>query len=63
MLAFLPSLFSHQGVNRVKNDNYAFLLESTMNDFSRQSDCNLVQIGGLLDAKGYGIGLPKGEDL
>lgn len=28
-----------------------------------QRDCNLMQIGGLLDSKGYGIGAPKGRLL
>ena len=26
-----------------------------------QRDCNLTQIGGLLDSKGYGIATPKGS--
>lgn len=32
--------------------NYAFLMESTMLDYVVQRDCNLTQIGGLLDSKG-----------
>lgn len=40
---------------RVLKGDYAFLMESTMIDFMVQRDCNLVQIGGLLDSKGYGI--------
>lgn len=30
----------------------AFLMESTMLDYAVQRDCNLTQIGGLLDTKG-----------
>jgi hypothetical protein len=38
-------------------------MESTTIDYTVQRECNLTQIGGLLDNKGYGIGLPEGEDL
>lgn len=58
-----PSVFvksTEEGIARVLNSNYAFLLESTMNEYYRQRNCNLTQIGGLLDTKGYGIGMPVG---
>lgn len=58
-----PSVFtksSDEGVARVKNGSYAFIMESTSNEYIRQRDCELMQIGGLLDSKGYGIGLPAG---
>ena len=38
-------------------------MESTMLDYMVQRDCNLMQIGGLLDSKGYGIGAPKGMSI
>lgn len=50
-----------EGVKRVLEGNYAFLMESTMLDYAVQRDCNLTQIGGLLDSKGYGIATPKGN--
>ncbi|CAG9799702.1 unnamed protein product [Chironomus riparius] len=53
-----PSVFVHtyeEGIRRVLEGNYAFLMESTMLDYERQRDCNLTQIGG------YGIALPKGS--
>ncbi|KAM6970057.1 glutamate receptor ionotropic, kainate 4-like [Aplochiton taeniatus] len=59
-----PSVFvksTEEGIDRVLNSNYAFLLESTMNEYHRQRNCNLTQIGGLLDTKGYGIGMPLGS--
>lgn len=59
-----PSVFvksTEEGIARVLNSNYAYLLESTMNEYYRQRNCNLTQIGGLLDTKGYGIGMPVGE--
>ena len=30
-----------------------------MLDYQVQRDCNLTQIGGLVDSKGYGIATPK----
>ncbi|XP_075867668.1 glutamate receptor ionotropic, kainate 5-like [Nelusetta ayraudi] len=59
-----PSVFvksTEEGIARVLNSKYAFLLESSMNEYHRSLDCNLTQIGGLLDTKGYGIGLPLGS--
>ncbi|XP_069853506.1 glutamate receptor ionotropic, kainate 4 isoform X2 [Dipodomys merriami] len=59
-----PSVFvksTEEGIARVLNSNYAFLLESTMNEYYRQRNCNLTQIGDLLDTKGYGIGMPVGS--
>ncbi|KAH8256357.1 hypothetical protein KR032_003393, partial [Drosophila birchii] len=49
------------GITRVMEGSYAFLMESTMLDYAVQRDCNLTQIGGLLDSKGYGIATPKGS--
>lgn len=44
-----PSVFVstyEDGIKRVLEGNYAFLMESTMLDYERQRDCNLTQIGG-----------------
>uniref|UniRef100_A0A8C1XAC1 Glutamate receptor n=1 Tax=Cyprinus carpio TaxID=7962 RepID=A0A8C1XAC1_CYPCA len=59
-----PSVFvksTEEGIARILNSRYAFLLESTMNEYHRHLNCNLTQIGGLLDTKGYGIGMPLGS--
>nr|XP_041632628.1 glutamate receptor ionotropic, kainate 2 isoform X1 [Drosophila kikkawai] len=59
-----PSAFTttyEDGIRRVNQGNYAYLMESTMLDYIVQRDCNLTQIGGLLDTKGYGIATPKGS--
>jgi hypothetical protein len=37
------------------------LIESVTNEYMRERDCDLIQIGGLLDSKGYGIGTPTGS--
>ncbi|EFN66207.1 Glutamate receptor, ionotropic kainate 2 [Camponotus floridanus] len=50
-----------EGIKRVLEGDFAFLMESTMLDYAVQRDCNLTQIGGLLDSKGYGIATPKGS--
>lgn len=58
-----PSVFTKNnqlGIERVKKGNYAFLMESTTIEFNTRKDCELTQIGGLLDSKGYGIATPPG---
>ncbi|XP_011503994.1 PREDICTED: glutamate receptor ionotropic, kainate 2-like, partial [Ceratosolen solmsi marchali] len=49
-----------EGVNRVVKGkgNYAFLMESTSIEYVIERNCELTQIGGLLDSKGYGIAMP-----
>ncbi|XP_023349760.1 glutamate receptor ionotropic, kainate 2 isoform X2 [Eurytemora carolleeae] len=49
-----------EGIERVlrENGDYAFLMESTIVEYVVERKCELTQIGGLLDSKGYGIGLP-----
>jgi ionotropic glutamate receptor len=61
-----PSVFTQsyeEGIRRVLEGNYAFLMESTSIDYIVQQNCNLTQIGGMLDSKGYGIALPIGIEL
>jgi len=64
-----PSVFvaqTEEGVQRVRNSKgkYAFLLESTMNDYYNQrKPCNTMKVGGNLDSKGYGIATPIGSEL
>lgn len=64
-----PSVFAETvlaGVQRVRNSKgrYAFLLESTMNEYHNQrKPCNTMKVGDNLDSKGYGIATPIGSDL
>ncbi|XP_052126881.1 glutamate receptor ionotropic, kainate 2 isoform X1 [Frankliniella occidentalis] len=58
-----PSVFTSsngEGVDRVVKGkgNYAFLMESTSIEYVIERNCELTQIGGLLDSKGYGIAMP-----
>uniref|UniRef100_A0A4W3HVM3 Glutamate receptor n=1 Tax=Callorhinchus milii TaxID=7868 RepID=A0A4W3HVM3_CALMI len=50
-----------EGIQRVLTTDYALLMESTTIEFVTQRNCNLTQIGGLIDSKGYGIGTPMGS--
>uniref|UniRef100_A0A7E4VGJ5 Glutamate receptor n=1 Tax=Panagrellus redivivus TaxID=6233 RepID=A0A7E4VGJ5_PANRE len=50
---------NRQGVEKVINENYAYLMESTSLEYEVQQNCNLTQIGGVLGSKGYGIALEK----
>ncbi|KAK4475916.1 hypothetical protein MN116_001159 [Schistosoma mekongi] len=52
---------TQEGIERVLQGNYAFILESTWNEYYAQRDCRLTQVGTLLDSKGYGIGFPQGS--
>lgn len=50
-----------EGIGRVEAGNYAFLMESTSIEYQTERNCNLSQIGGLLDSKGYGVATPIGK--
>jgi len=52
---------SQEGIDLVLHGDYAFLMESTMIDYNVQRNCDLMQVGGLLDSKGYGIGTRIGK--
>ncbi|GIY86729.1 glutamate receptor ionotropic, kainate 2 [Caerostris extrusa] len=59
-----PSVFTQsnsEGKQRVLSGNYAFLMESTSIEYETHRNCELTQIGGLLDTKGYGIATPQGS--
>lgn len=50
-----------EGVERVVNENYAFLMESTTIEYITERRCTLTQVGSLLDEKGYGIAMRKSK--
>lgn len=63
MEAARPTVFTasnDEGVERVLKGKrgYAFLMESTSIEYVVERQCELQQIGGLLDSKGYGIAMP-----
>lgn len=58
-----PSVFTKsndEGRDRVLKGRglYAFLMESTSLEYITERYCELTQIGGLLDSKGYGVAMP-----
>jgi len=44
-----------KGVERVKKGDFAFLMESTSIEYTVERNCDLSQVGSLLDQKGYGV--------
>jgi ionotropic glutamate receptor len=57
---------NREGIEKVRQSkgNYAFLLESTLNEYvNERSQCDTMRIGENIDAKGYGIATPLGSDL
>ena len=61
-----PSVFvknAREGVEKVMEGNYAYLMESTSIEYEVQQNCDLMQVGGLLDSKGFGVATPMGKEI
>ena len=63
-----PSVYTSgnsAGIERVRKEDglYAFFMEAAAIEYHVERKCDLKQLGGLLDSKGYGIALPKGIQL
>lgn len=41
--------------------SYAFLMESTSIEYVIERNCELTQIGSMLDSKGYGIAMRQSK--
>jgi len=59
-----PSVYTSgnkAGIDRVMKEDglYAFFMEAAAIEYHIERNCDLMQLGGLLDSKGYGIALPK----
>lgn len=50
---------NEEGKERVEQGNFAFFMESTSIEYITERNCNLTQIGNLLDSKNYGIATRK----
>ncbi|XDV39646.1 hypothetical protein PO909_008849 [Leuciscus waleckii] len=57
--SFVKSI--EDGIQRVLKSDYALLMESATIEYVTRRNCNLTQVGGIIDSKGYGIGTPKGS--
>ena len=60
-----PSVYTgsnSEGIDRVRKEDglYAFFMEAASIEYHIERKCDLTQIGGLLDSKGYGVALPPG---
>lgn len=61
-----PTVFTktnNEGAERVLKGKrlYAFLMESTTLEYIVERQCDLMQVGGWLDYKTYGIAMPFSE--
>ena len=69
MSSWYPSVLVqtvNDGVVKVRSSkgSYAFLLESTMNEYYNQKKpCNTMKVGENLDSKGYGVATRLGMPL
>lgn len=69
MTSATPSVFvkkNQEGIARVreKNGKYAYLVESTLNEYTNmRNPCDTMKVGTNLDSKGYGIATPLGSDI
>merc|ERR1719384_1061929 len=59
-----PSVYvnsNSEGIDRVRKEDglYAFFMEAAAIEYHVERKCDLKQLGGLLDSKGFGIALPK----
>lgn len=48
-----------EGKDKVLKGDYAFLMESASIEYLSERECDLYQVNGLLDQKGYGIAMRK----
>ncbi|XP_028969014.1 glutamate receptor ionotropic, kainate 2-like [Galendromus occidentalis] len=66
MEAERPTVFTtsnKEGIERVLRGDYAYLMEALSIEYLVERNCNLTQIGTLLDSKGYGIATPLKSPL
>lgn len=55
-----------EGIKRVRESNgrYAFLMESTQNEYTNERyPCNTIKVGRNLDSKGFGVATPLNSPL
>lgn len=54
-----------EGVKRVRegHGNYAFLVDYSTIEYVTERQCDLTQVGGLLNTQGFAFALPQGKVL
>ncbi|XP_045536085.1 glutamate receptor ionotropic, kainate 2 [Papilio machaon] len=50
------------GIEKVRNENYAFFMESTSIEYNIERQCDITMVGEPLDSKGYGIAMKKNSE-
>lgn len=59
-----PDLMVHdndKGLERVKEGGYAYFMESTSLEYFLERECEVAQVGDLIDERNHAIGMPKSE--
>ena len=51
---------NQQGIDRVKEGDFVYFIESPRLDYEVARDCSLMQVGKLLNNRYYALGLQKG---
>ena len=51
---------TEEGFKKVKEGNYAFFWDTTVNKFKTIQDCDFMEVGPPFDPKGFGIAVPPG---
>ncbi|XP_052281545.1 glutamate receptor 4-like isoform X2 [Dreissena polymorpha] len=51
---------TEEGFKKVKEGNYAFFWDTTVNKYKTIEDCDFMEVGPPFDPKGFGIGVPPG---
>lgn len=57
----LTTTSNEDGLKRAQEGRYAFFMESSSIEYMTERNCDVVQVGGKLDEKGYGIAMKKRE--
>ena len=54
---------NEEGIRKVLEGNYAFIMESALAEFRVNTDCDLMTIGQPFLARDYALGFPLGSSL
>jgi hypothetical protein len=52
-----------RGTEKVLQEKYAYLMESPSLEYTVHQNCKLMQVGGLIDSKGFGFATQQSEKV
>ena len=55
--------FCVQGIQKVLEGGYAYLIESSSAEFAKTQHCDLVTVGGNINLRNYALALPQVNTL